>query len=625
MKYLIIGTAGHVDHGKSALIKALTGVETDRLKEEKQRGISIDLGFASLKISDDIIAGIVDVPGHERFFKNMLAGTGGIDLALLVIAADEGVMPQTREHLAMLELYGLKNGIVVLNKVDKVDGEWLELVEEDVRNILKGTFLAASPFCRVSAVTGEGLLELKNKLGDLAARVEARDSNAPFRLWIDRVFSVKGHGVVVTGSALSGTAKLGDVLHIYPAEKTVRVRGLEWHGEKVAAVAAGQRSAINLAGIDIKNIVRGMLLSDTSRGESSSVWDVVVNWLEEVPTNTRVRLHIGTGEYLGRIYCYKNKPVEYCRLVLEQQLTAGADDRGILRLYSPRQLLGGVVLIAPGQKGQRLSEMRLAMAEAIANSNYKNIILLILSEAGKPLLLEEIMRRSGYIAADIIKLQLDDLLKENKAICLSGLYISTEILTGLTKKLKNRLTAYHKSEPDRQGLPREVLRQHLGLGEKGFGILYDYWQQKNLLTGYGAEIALTEHKANHSSWQTEIISKAEKVLAEVGLNTVKVTTIEQKFKISAENARKILEALIKSGLIVRVGDLYLTRMVIAEAIDNLQQHFKENQTVNVAQLRDILNTSRKIAMPLLEYFDGQKYTIREDDARRAGVNLTPKK
>ena len=265
MKHLIIGTAGHVDHGKSALIKALTGTDTDRLKEEKQRGISIDLGFAALSLGKDIQAGIVDVPGHERFLKNMLAGTGGIDMAMLVIAADEGVMPQTREHLAMLNLYGIKNGIVVINKIDKVESEWLELVEEDVKSTLAGTFLTHAPLCRVSAATGQGIAELRRILADVAGTLPARDSMAPFRLWIDRAFTVKGYGVVVTGSVLSGTAKLGDNLILYPSAKPVRIRGLETHGTKAEKVMAGQRAAINITGADLNEVSRGMALADANK------------------------------------------------------------------------------------------------------------------------------------------------------------------------------------------------------------------------------------------------------------------------------------------------------------------------------------------------------------------------
>ena len=351
MKYMIIGTAGHVDHGKTALIRALTGTDTDRLKEEKQRGISIDLGFAALELTPELVAGIVDVPGHERFLKNMLAGTGSIDLAMLVVAADEGVMPQTREHLAMLQLYGIRHGLIVLNKIDKVDEEWLELVEEEVRVLVDKTFLTQAPFCRVSALTGAGLTELKQTLIDLASRTAIRDDKAPFRLWIDRVFSVKGHGAVVTGSVLSGRITVGDSASVYPGQKSVRVRGLEWHGQKVEAVVAGQRAAINLAGVEMPELNRGMFLSAPERGQWGLVWDLQVEWLTEVVSGTRVRLHLGTGEYLGRVYRFRNAPAEYVRLVLEESMAAGAGDRGILRLYSPQHLLGGALLIGPGAAG----------------------------------------------------------------------------------------------------------------------------------------------------------------------------------------------------------------------------------------------------------------------------------
>lgn len=320
MKHIIIGTAGHVDHGKTALIGALTGTDTDRLKEEKARGISIDLGFAALPLGEEVTAGIVDVPGHERFLKNMLAGTGGIDLAMLVIAADEGIMPQTREHLAMLELYGVKYGVVALNKVDKVDAEWLELVEEDVRSFLADTFLAGAPLCRVSAFSGDGIPQLRQTLLAVAEQLPGRDSTAPFRLWVDRAFTVKGHGAVVTGSALSGTIAVGDGLRLYPQADAVRVRGLEWHGKKVERIFAGQRSAINISGVDTEVLERGMALSAPERGQVGGVWDIAADWRREVASGTRVRLHLGTGEYIGRLYFYKDIACRYARLALEKPL-----------------------------------------------------------------------------------------------------------------------------------------------------------------------------------------------------------------------------------------------------------------------------------------------------------------
>ncbi len=342
MKHIIIGTAGHVDHGKTALIKALTGTDTDRLIEEKLRGISIDLGFAALRLTDELTLGIVDVPGHERFLKNMLAGTGGIDLALLIIAADEGIMPQTREHLAMLELLGIQQGIVVITKIDKVDADWLELVEEDVKQLLAGTFLAAAPLCRVSAVTGAGLEELRRELLTATLKMTPRDSSAPFRLWIDRVFTIKGHGTVATGSVLSGAASVGDSLQLYPAGELLRVRGLESHGVKVETVYAGQRAAINLGGTDAAALERGMVLSAPRRGLVSAVWDLIAEWRQEVTSGTRVRLHLGTGEFLGRVYRFKDQSPRYMRIILEKPLSAGLGDKAIIRQYSPQVLLGGL-------------------------------------------------------------------------------------------------------------------------------------------------------------------------------------------------------------------------------------------------------------------------------------------
>ena len=622
MKYLIIGTAGHVDHGKSALIKALTGVETDRLKEEKLRGISIDLGFASLPLSPEITAGIVDVPGHERFLKNMLAGTGGIDVAMLVAAADEGVMPQTREHLAMLHLYGIRFGIVVVNKIDKVDADWLELVEEDIRTALAHTFLEAAPFCRVSAVTGEGVEELKSALLDLAAKTPGRDRSGPFRLWIDRAFTAHGYGAVSTGSVLSGTARSGDILTLYPSGRAVRVRGLEWHGGKTNAVYAGQRAAINVSGIELQEVSRGMLLSAPERGEVSSLWDLAITWHDKpVPSGTRVRLHSGTGEYLGRLYAFKNQPPSHMRLLLEEPLPGGAGDRGILRLYSPQHLLGGATLIAVGRQSRKLPDERLRLADAIAAGDSRNIIRYVLLDSMEALTRDSLRRKSGYLPDKDIDAALRTLTAGGDVLLHGTLYISREIQDKLTTVLMDILVREHKKHPDRAGISREIVRQALHINEKMFDCMLSAWQDKKLIIAIGGDLALESHAIRHLSRQGDLAEKAAAAFADMGLTPVDAALVSEKLSLPPDMGRKVFDMLIKGGQLIKIGDLFVYRKTIQYIAERIQEHFASNATLTVAELRDRLNTSRRLAVPLMEYFDLHKYTIRDGDIRRPGPKL----
>ncbi|WP_371375671.1 selenocysteine-specific translation elongation factor [Sporomusa aerivorans] len=616
MKYVIIGTAGHVDHGKSAVIKALTGIETDRLKEEKLRGISIDLGFASLALNEAIVAGIVDVPGHERFLKNMLAGTGGIDLAMLVIAADEGIMPQTREHLAMLQLYGIQRGVIVINKIDKVDDEWLELVESEIREYISDTFLKDAPFCRVSALTGAGIGELKEILAGQAGEIPARDSTAPFRLWIDRVFTIKGHGVVVTGSVLTGSAQIGDSLELQPSGTVVRIRGLEWHGEKVEQICAGQRAAINLAGVETEDIARGMALSAIGRGETGSLWDIKADWQEEVASGVRVRLHLGTGEFLGRVYSFKEANNRYMRLLLEQPLTAGAGDRGIIRLYSPQTLLGGITLVAPGRNTRRLTPERAAAADVAGGKEQTAALYYRLAESRQLLTREDIQRQAGYLPNRKVNQAIDRLVAAKKILCLERAYIAAEVLNRLTNQVTTILTEYHKIQPDRNGLSKEIARQKLDLNEKSFEAYLAEWQATGALAVTDGQLALQQHAEKHGGWQQELIGKAEASLENIGLQNVDQMLLAEKISLPADKIKAAHDMLVRSGILVKLGDMYVYRKTIQYIVQLIHKHFAGKDTLTVAELRDILNTSRKFALPLMEYLDMNKYTVRVGDIRR---------
>ncbi|WP_346355113.1 selenocysteine-specific translation elongation factor [Azotosporobacter soli] len=621
MKYLIIGTAGHVDHGKSALIKALTGTETDRLKEEKERGISIDLGFALLPLAEDIMAGIVDVPGHERFLKNMLAGTGGMDLVMLVIAADEGVMPQTREHLAMLSLYGVKRGVIVINKIDKVDAEWLELVEAEVKELLAGTFLETAPSCRVSAFSGEGVEELKDVLLAQARLAGVRDSKAPFRLWIDRVFSIKGHGAVVTGSLLSGEATVGDLLRLDPVGAQVRVRGVEWHGKKVERVVAGQRAAINIVGVESEALARGMVLSAEHVGEVGAVWDVRLEWREEVDSGSRIRLHIGTGEYIGRLYRFKDRPAEVGRLVLEEEVAAAPGDRGIIRQYSPQYLLAGVTMLRPGARRTPPKESRVRLGEALTGKDEKEFLSALLADADEPLNKTEVLSLAGYRAPKPLLDALAALLEAEEITSLESGYVRAAWLNEKEEKLKAALEVFHAEEPERSGISKEALRQRLHLAEKTFECLVRRFVAAGWLKALGGDLALTEHAERHARWERELIAKAQEILEKIGLEDVQEDWLQKQLNIPEERRKVVWATLVRQGVLIRMGGIHVYSKTIQNIVTVIQEHFQRHATLSVSELRDLINTSRKYAMPILEYLDMNKYTKREGDTRTCGAKL----
>ncbi|MDD5747170.1 MAG: selenocysteine-specific translation elongation factor, partial [Candidatus Omnitrophica bacterium] len=362
MNYFVIGTAGHVDHGKTALIKALTGIDCDRLKEEKQRGMTIDIGFSYCNLANGDCVEIIDVPGHERFIKNMLAGTGAIDAVLLVIAANEGVMPQTREHLGILTLLGIKNGIVVITKVDLVETEWLELVKEEIRGAVKGTFLEKAEIIEVSAITGQGMQRLKSGIEEVCRRSEPKDETAPFRLPIDRVFIKEGSGTIVTGTVISGTFKTGDELEVFPSRNKVRVRQIGTHNLKIEQGKAGQRVGFNLVGVKKEELMRGNILAEPGYLHPSTRIDARIRLLPSCPrilkNGSRIRLYLGTGEFLGRVFLLDKpeiKPNEtgLAQLRMDAALAAVKGERFVLRFYAPMVTIGGGEIIDPAPQSHR--------------------------------------------------------------------------------------------------------------------------------------------------------------------------------------------------------------------------------------------------------------------------------
>ena len=619
MKHVIIGTAGHVDHGKTALIFALTGTNTDRLQEEKRRGISIELGFAAFTLTEDIKISFVDVPGHERYLKNMLAGTGGIDAAILVIAADEGVMPQTREHLAMMELLGVRHGIVVINKIDKMDNEWIDLVEEDIREFLSGTFLAHAPLCKISALSGAGLTTFCEELINLGRAIPARDTTAPFRMWIDRVFVSKGHGIVATGSILSGKVKNGDTLKVLPNGAMLRVRGLEMHGIKTETAYAGQRAAINLSGAEIRMIDRGMVLTDPNYGQVSTTWSVSAKWHQEIPsTGLRIRLHIGTAEHIGRIHYYKDSLPDIFQLSLEKPLGAASGDKGVIRLYSPQILLGGITLISPGIRTRKMQLWTYELAQAQALQELDQIVRCLAAREDRLLTMDEIQCMAGYFPQEKVNAKMQKAIADGWLDAIGEFYCARAYTIRLTTLMQEIVKQYHERQPYQLGMPREVLRQKLKLTEKEFEAFLRTWEKDCKLCLSGAALALNEHIKEYNDWQKEIEEKLEILLEETEIINITTGWLAEKLGLPEKDIFITYEALLASGVLIRVGCIIVYRKTMQYIAENIRQHFLENATLTVAEFRDKLNTSRKIAMIILEHFDMHKYTIRDGDIRRKG-------
>ena len=624
MKYLILGTAGHIDHGKTTLIKALTGIDTDRLIEEKKRGISIDLGFAHLNLSEQITLGIVDVPGHERFLKNMLAGTGGIDIAMLVIAADEGIMPQTLEHLAMLNLLGIRAGLVALTKIDRVEEDWILMVEGEIRTALSDSFLKDAAICRISAFTGAGLTELKAELLNLSRGTHSRNEEAPFRLWIDRVFSAKGFGTVVTGTALSGKTAIGETLLLQPDSMPLKIRGLESHGTAVQTVRAGQRAAINVSGASIDDMSRGKFLSDIGRGQTTIRWDALYigERSQEVINGTRIRFHIGTGEFIGRAYNKGDGLAGIVQLIFEKPVCGALADKGILRRYSPQDLLGGITLLQPSdQKGRRkVAPGLFVLAEAVRSSDLQKTIEALLQIYRPGVELIELRRLCGYINNRDISENIEQLINKKIIIRLQEHCFLESEVSALFSSVKKTLLDHHMRNSDQAGYSREILRQKLDVRPKIFDLLAGHWVKENLLLQAGGDLALSSHADSHESWRKSIEELAEKLFSEPGLLEIGSQLLEEKIHPASERKR-IFDSMIRVGILIRVGEFYVYRKTIQYIVRLIQKHLSQNATISVAELRDILQTSRRIALPVMEYLDAHKYTVRSGDVRKPGPRL----
>lgn len=625
MKNIIIGTAGHVDHGKTALIKALTGIETDRIKEEKKRGITIELGFAYLDLPDGEKAGIIDVPGHEKFVKNMLAGAGGIDLALLVIAADEGFMPQTREHLGILSLLNIPEGIIVITKKDMVDEDWLEVVCEDIRNEVKGTFLENAQMIAVSSYTGEGIEELRQAIFQLIdQKTQIKNLDIPFRIPIDRIFSVEGFGTVITGTLIEGKMKVGDPVTIYPSRLESRIRNLQVHSHDVEEAYAGQRVAVNLAGLKKTDLNKGDVVAAPNSMHTTMMIDIKLTVLKdcerEILNATRLHLYHGARDVLCKIVLLDRDSISagescYAQLRLEEEIAVKTGDRFVLRFYSPLETIGGgVVLDSNPFKHKRNDPQVLESLNIKENGSDKEKISAALKDYSSRFETLDFLQVQTAIPKEQFDQQIQKLIKDKIAFRISdNVVIHVDYLNHLKDVAVKMLTAYHAENPLRDGMKRDEFRgkfikyEDMSVVDK----ITDSLVNRKVLKIVNGCVALYDFEAQTDNNQ-ELIEKA---FYEGGFSPESPDQIAARFP-KIKNFKAVLEALVNSGKLVRVEDKILLHVdYYNKALEMAKEHIAKNGQITLAEMRDLMGASRKFAVAVLEYWDRRNITKKVGDAR----------
>jgi selenocysteine-specific elongation factor len=617
----VIGTAGHVDHGKSTLIAAITGINPDRLKEEQERQMTIDLGFAWLTLPGGEEIGIVDVPGHRDFIENMLAGIGGIDAALLVIAADEGVMPQTREHLAILDLLQISHGIVVLTKIDLVDDPtWLDLIETDVRATLRGTVLEDAPILRVSSTTRVGLPELLQTLEALLQELPARPDLGRPRLPIDRVFSMAGFGTVVTGTLSDGRLAVGDELEILPSGLPARIRGLQTHKKKEETALPGSRVAVNLSGVDVEQVRRGELLVHPGQYTPTQRLDVQFRLLADASAplhhHTEVKLYTGTAETIAELRLLATESLNpgetgWLQLELRTPILAVRGDHYILRRPSPGETLGGGIVVdpQPKQRHKRFEESVIRALENLAQGSPTDVLLQAALALGPALSRDVIIRsRLDASAAD---LAVKNLLESGQLIGLEDVLVAASQWSALKEKVITALVVYHQTYPLRRGMPREELKSRLKIPPRLFNLIIHRLASENILTEAARWVALPGHVVKFSPFQQV---KVDKLLAQFAQSPYAPPSVKECQALVGED---IYSALLEFGDLVAASDEVVFRRFDYQAmIEKIRLNLHQKGQISLAEVRDLFQTSRRYAQALLEHLDATGVTVRDGDFRR---------
>jgi selenocysteine-specific elongation factor len=629
MKSILVGTAGHIDHGKTALVKALTGIDADRLQEEKRRGITIDLGFAHMDIrsanGDTLHLGFVDVPGHERFVRNMLAGVGGIDLVLLVIAADESIKPQTREHFDILQLLGVKRGITVLTKSDAVDTDTLEVVRLEVEDFLRGTFLEApnSPIVALSSLTGAGLNDLKAAILASSRDVQPRDSRSLARLPIDRVFTMKGFGTVVTGTLISGTIRREEELEVFPYGQRVRVRGIQVHGQAADQAVAGQRTALNLAGATTEDLSRGMTLAPTATFSTTRRADVRLSLLASAPralkNRARVHFHSNTMETVADITLHGTKQLApgsnaFARLKLPEPALLLPGDRFIIRQFSPVITIGGgIVLDAAPIPRTREPE---ALLQTLASADRLSVLKARIERRGRNgITLSQLIAETGWTKQSL-EAELAPEIKHSRILRIVDLFVHGPAVSALQELIVASVTAFQKKNSLAGGIAKEELREQVKASPEVFAAALNLLTQARKIEIAGELVRLPGQGVVLKDDEAESKKKIEDAFSTAGLKVPALYEVLASLKIDKARAQKIVTLLLRDKVLIKISDELVFHRTALEQLRRLVATQKtKSPRMDVATFKELTGVSRKYAIPLLEYLDREHVTKRVGDAR----------
>lgn len=625
MKHIIVGTAGHIDHGKTSLIKALTGRNTDRWKEEQDRGITIDLGFTWFDMKNGDRVGIIDVPGHEKFVGNMVAGVVGMDLVMLVIAADDGIMPQTKEHMDILGLLGIEKSIVVLNKCDLVEEDWLELVEDDVKEALKGTFLENSPIVRTSAETGQGLDELQDEIIRLTSdEMEGRDITTIPRLPIDRVFSISGFGTIITGTLISGTISKDDTLMMYPIEKECKIRNIQVHGKDADSCEAGQRVAINIPNIKKNEIKRGAVIAPINNMKSSDLMDVKLSILPEsnriLKNRERLHLFTGTNEVLCRaVIIDKNEigPGEegLCQIILEEKIAAKRGDKFVVRFYSPLETIGGGVILEPNpKKKKRFDQKAIDELQKKESGTLGDVMEAHIKESGSNLMTMLELAKTLAHSVEELEEYLSELEAQN---CVRVFrmkkdtylwHIDSEDVT--VSKIVGELNDYHRENPYKFGIAKaQILSKYFkGIKPNVFDAIVERLVEEGKLGRYEEFLCAPDFNINKDETYTKVETCLLSEMDRVGFDFTKIEELDLN-NLDEKIVNDVIAMLVYEEVLVKLAeDLYTKKSFVDEAKEKIKAVLQENNLITIAQVRDMLENSRKNAKILIEYMDSIKVT-----------------
>jgi len=631
-RHVILGTAGHIDHGKTSLVKALTGVDTDRLPEEKARGMTIDLGFAHLGES----ATIIDVPGHEKFVKNMVAGVSTIDLVLFVIAADDGIMPQTREHLEICQLLQVRRGVIALTKKDMVEPDWLELVQEEIRLMLKKTFLENAPIIPVSNISGEGIPELRRTITEMMAKLPARQDRGVFWMPVDRSFSMKGFGTVVTGSVLSGQVNVGEALEILPAQKPVRLRGLQRHGKEVTNVQIGDRAAINVLGVATEEVGRGDVLCAAGYFQPTRRANCRVQMLASAPSplknRARVRVHLGTAEILARVIPLGTNEIApgqsgYAHLLFETPVATRRLEPLVLRRYSPPRTIGGGIMLDAEAAPYRTRDTALIpKLQALEKEDPQELLAAQFLVAGRYVVtIDQLAAGTGGRKEELQK-QVQALVQAQQVLQVGKRgYLHRQRLDALWQQLENLLRAYHQKNPIRLG-PRKAELSGLipPLAEAALlNFFIEHHKAAGKIKEVEAHIALAEHEIQLSPAQQNLRQKVNETLYAQAYAPASPAELAAKFSAAEKELEDILSVLLIQKDIMRLEEgIFMHQRRLDEAKKRVVDYLRQNREITVSQFKELVeNTSRKFAVPLMQYFDARGITERRGDVRVLGIEV----